>query len=187
MTPFNDSWTLFLDRDGVINERLPGAYVREWSEFHFFPGNLEALSRLGQIFGRIIVVTNQQGIGKGLMTEEELERVHINMRAIIEAWGSHIDGIYHCPDLKTKPNNCRKPNPDMALQAKADFPEIDFEKSVMVGDSLSDLEFGNNLAMTTIWIENKTDELEKIRKAIAGGYVKAHHRYPSLATWAHTL
>ncbi|HNR09242.1 MAG TPA: HAD family hydrolase [Saprospiraceae bacterium] len=143
---------LFLDRDGVINRRLPGDYVKTWKEFDFLPGTLRALGLLRPYFDRILVVTNQQGIGKGKMTEADLANIHRNMKKVIRKSGGHIDRVYHCPDLESRQANCRKPNPDMGKWAKADFPEIDFDRSVMVGDTDMDLLFGKNLGMTTILI-----------------------------------
>ena len=159
------TWTLFLDRDGVINERLPGAYIADWADFQFRPGVLTAITYFSTIFGRIIVVTNQQGIGKALMSEVQLNQLHGQMLKAIEAAGGRIDAIYFCPDLKSKQLNCRKPAPAMALQAQADFPAISFEHSIIVGDSLSDIEFGCNLNMKTILIESKLDELDKINQS----------------------
>lgn len=150
--------TLFLDRDGVINQRLPGQYVTDWSEFEFLPGVLEALALLKEVFFPIVVVTNQQGIGKGIMEEEDLHRVHQQMQDVITAEGGRIDGVYYCPELSTQAGNCRKPAPTMAQWAKQDFPEINWAQSVMVGDSRSDLEFGRNLGMLTVYIETKHDE-----------------------------
>ena len=72
-----ENWTLFLDRDGVINRRLPGAYVQHWDQFEFLPGVLPALSILANYFAHLIIVTNQQGIGKGLMTESDLQKIHL--------------------------------------------------------------------------------------------------------------
>jgi D-glycero-D-manno-heptose 1,7-bisphosphate phosphatase len=98
------------------------------------------------------VVTNQQGIGKGKMTEADLAKIHRNMKKMIRKTGGHIDRIYHCPDLESLQANCRKPGTDMGKRAKADFPEIDFDRSVMVGDADPDLLFGQNLGMTTVLI-----------------------------------
>lgn len=150
------SWTLFLDRDGVINKRLPGDYVKEPAEFEFLPGVLESIAAFSKLFGRIIIVTNQQGIGKGLMTENDLQKVHQHMLSEIEAAGGHIDAVYHCPGLAEDDPPCRKSNPGMALQAKEDFPEIDFGKSVMIGDSESDMEFGRRLGMKCILVGEET-------------------------------
>lgn len=155
---FGPSWTLFLDRDGVINRRLPGAYVRTWAEFEWLPGALPAIASFGRLFGRVVVVTNQQGIGKGLMTEAALHRIHRQMLAGVEAFGGRIDGVYHCPALALEQPNCRKPGPAMALQARQDFPGIDFRRSVMVGDSWSDMEFGQRLGMFNVLVVNKEEE-----------------------------
>lgn len=146
------SWTLFLDRDGVINVRLIDDYVKNINEFEFLPGVLEAFKIFAEKFGRIIIVTNQQGVGKGLMTLQDVDKVHDFMKKEIDNQKGRIDAIYVCPQLKSDPNNFRKPSPRMAYMAQHDFPEIDFEKSVMIGDSNSDIEFGKNAGMYTILI-----------------------------------
>ena len=146
------SWILFLDRDGVINRRLIDDYVKSWSEFEFEVGALEAIVTFSKVFGRIFIVTNQQGIAKGLMTEADLHLVHNQMVAEIKRVGGKIDRIYFCPHWSKDGCDCRKPKTGMALQAKAEFPEIDFTKSVMVGDSPSDIEMGHQLDMKTVFI-----------------------------------
>ncbi len=148
----NKSWTLFLDRDGVINKRIYEGYVQHWEAFEFLPGVPESLAVFSRIFGRIIVVTNQQGIAKGIMNEKQLQSVHRNMFAEVEKAGGKIDAVFHCPDMASKPDNCRKPSASMALRAKKRFPEIDFGKSIMVGDAESDMVFGKNVGMFTIFM-----------------------------------
>lgn len=145
-------WTLFLDRDGVINVRLIDDYVKNINEFEFLPGVLDAFKIFTEKFGRIIIVTNQQGVGKGLMTLQDVDTVHQFMTKEIEAQKGRIDAIYVCPQLKSDPDNFRKPSPRMAYMAQHDFPEIDFDKSIMIGDSNSDIEFGKNAGMYTILI-----------------------------------
>ncbi|MGM0566479.1 MAG: D-glycero-alpha-D-manno-heptose-1,7-bisphosphate 7-phosphatase [Bacteroidota bacterium] len=153
---------LFLDRDGVINQRLENDYVKSWAFFHFLPGVLKALKLLRNHFERIFIVTNQQGIGKGLMTSEQLDLIHQNMLKAIRESGGKVDKIYYCPDLAAKPGNCRKPSPYMALQAQKDFPELHFENAVMVGDTSSDIAFGKRLAMKTVLISSaQTFEVKK--------------------------
>jgi histidinol-phosphate phosphatase family protein len=159
----DSSWTLFLDRDGVINKKLDNAYVLEWEQFEFLPGVHEALKTFSQIFGRIIIVTNQQGIGKGLMTEENLRTIHSKMIADIEKHGGRIDAIYFAPYIKESNHVERKPNVGMALKAKKDFPAIDFKKSIIAGDSQSDMEFGHRLGMVKAFI--KADSI----------FAKTHH------------
>ncbi len=151
----DNSWTLFLDRDGVINRRIVGGYVAHPRDFEFLPGVLDALKIFSARFGKIIIVTNQQGVGKGIMTDNQIHEVHKYMLTQVTAAGARIDGIYFCGDLETKPHNCRKPNIHMAVQAKNRFPEIDFSKSIMVGDSHSDMEFGTNAGMKTIFVSSE--------------------------------
>lgn len=150
--------TLFLDRDGVINERIPDAYINHWDDFRFCRKAIEALQILRKQFDYLLIVTNQQGIGKGILTVQQLEELHQQMETVLRQSGVAIDGIYYCGDLKSKQPNCRKPKPAMALSAQRDFPSIDFEQAVMVGDSISDLQFGRNLGMKTIHIATKLDE-----------------------------
>ena len=154
LPPISSSWTLFLDRDGTINKRLDGDYVRNPGQFDFLPGTLEAMAGFPKLFGRILIVTNQQGIGKGLMTEADLAKVNGYMLGKVEEAGGRIDGIYHCPALAESGDDCRKPATGMALEAKRDFPEIDFERSVMVGDGTADMEFGKKLGMFTVHIND---------------------------------
>lgn len=151
----NSSWTLFLDRDGVINKRLMGDYVKKVEEFEFLDGVLEALVLMSNYFSRTVVVTNQQGIGKGLMSQEDLTLVHQHMIEAIQKVGGKIDQIYYCPELAEKNAKCRKPNTGMAEQAQRDFPEINFQNSIMVGDSISDLEFGKRLGMLKVYINEE--------------------------------
>ncbi len=160
MGKIDKSWTLFLDRDGVVNVRLVDDYVKNINEFEFLPGVLEAFKIFAETFGKIIIVTNQQGVGKGLMTLDNVETVHGFMMQAIENQKGRVDAIYVCPQLKSDPDNFRKPSPKMAYMAQHDFPEIDFDKSVMVGDSNSDIEFGRNAGMYTILIG---DEAVKCR------------------------
>ncbi len=157
------SWTLFLDRDGVINKRLPGDYVQKWSDFQFLEGVLEALSKAATTFGVIVIVTNQQGIGKGLMTETDLEVLHTQMLSVIKATNGRIDKVYICPELKDGKPKCRKPNTGMGEQAKVDFPNIDFQKSIILGDSASDIAFGQRLSMKTVWVTTKPEDFEQIK------------------------
>lgn len=148
----DSSWTLFLDRDGVINKRIVDDYVKKWDEFEFLDGVIDAIKKFSSVFGKIVVVTNQQGIGKGLMRPEDLELIHRNMMYELTYFGGRIDRAYHSPFLASENHPTRKPGIGMALQAQKDFPEINFAKSIMVGASGSDIEFGKNAGMKTIYI-----------------------------------
>ena len=144
-------WTLFLDRDGVINHEKKEDYIRNWSEFEFYTESLAALPLLAQKFNKIIITTNQKGIGKGLMSVEDLALIHQNMTNRIVAVGGRIDAIYYCPDLDNLSIN-RKPQPGMAYQAKSTFPDINLNQSIMVGNRMSDMEFGRNAGMHTVYL-----------------------------------
>lgn len=172
-------WTLFLDRDGVINQRLKGDYVKKWSEFRFVKGVLESMPVFAEIFGRIIVVTNQQGVGKGLMSQQQLDDIHGRMKESIIAAGGRVDLILSCTELSGSQSDCRKPDPAMAFWAKDRFPEIDFRRSVMVGDSITDIQFGENLGMTTVWIRGKEDEYHRLRSL--EGKIRIDYRLHKLA------
>jgi len=147
----NTEWTLFLDRDGVINHEKKEDYIRNWLEFKFYEESLAALPLLAQKFTRIIITTNQKGIGKGWMTDADLTLIHENMTNQIIELGGRIDAIFYCSDLDNASFN-RKPQPGMALQAKDKFPLIDFSKSIMVGNRMSDMEFGRNAGMHTVYL-----------------------------------
>lgn len=147
----DNSWTLFLDRDGVINHDKDNDYIRDWNEFRFYDTTLEAMAILSKRFERIVVTTNQKGVGKGLMSLADLTNIHSNMLAAIEKTGGKIDKVYYCADLADDSPN-RKPNPGMAYQAKHDFEEIDLLKSIIVGNRISDMGFGRNAGMYTVFL-----------------------------------
>ncbi|MEP6616172.1 MAG: HAD-IIIA family hydrolase [Ginsengibacter sp.] len=138
------SWTLFLDRDGVINDEKYMQYVNKWEEFIFHPGVKEAIKIFTEKFGLIFIMTNQRGVAKGITKPEDLELIHNNMLAELTDAGGRIDKIYFCTDMADESPN-RKPNPGMGLAAKNEFPLIQFSKTIMVGNTIGDMEFGRNL------------------------------------------
>jgi D-glycero-D-manno-heptose 1,7-bisphosphate phosphatase len=185
MTTFNvpaqvdKSWTLFLDRDGVINVETVGSYVANWDEFRFCEGALEALKTLSEVFGNIVIVTNQRGVGKGIMTMESLKDINVNMTNAIADAGGRIDRIYACTAVLDTDHN-RKPNTGMAYQAKEDYPDIDFKRSVIVGNSISDMEFGKRLAMHTVFLTTKHEPFMLPHDLI-------DEQYDSLLAWANSV
>lgn len=140
----NSSWTLFIDRDGVINDEKYLDYINTWDEFKFYEGVKDAFEIFNKKFGIIVMITNQRGVSKGLTKLEDLHLIHKNMVEEIQNAGGRIDKIYFCTEMES-PN--RKPNPGMGLQAIKDFPEIDLAKSIMIGNTLSDMKFGRNLGV----------------------------------------
>jgi len=153
---FND-WTLFLDRDGVINQKIDGDYVRSWPQFRILPTSLPALKILSQTFKRLIIVTNQRGIAKGLMTQPNLDEIHQKMTLLFKEWGIHIDAIYVCPHEISENCNCRKPKIGLFEKAKQDFPDIEYGKSFVVGDSSSDWEAAQRIGAHPIAISSSND------------------------------
>lgn len=167
LSTIDKTWTLFLDRDGVINHEKHQDYIHTWSEFKFYDGAKVAIQIFSQLFNRIIIVTNQRGVGKGVTKEEDLKIIHDNMVSEIEAVGGKVDAIYYCPELES-PN--RKPNPGMGLQAAKDFADIDLTKAVMVGNTLSDMEFGRNLGIKTIFLTTTRPEVDTSDERIDAVY-----------------
>ncbi|HEV7780166.1 MAG TPA: HAD-IIIA family hydrolase [Chitinophagaceae bacterium] len=145
------SWTLFIDRDGVINHEKSGGYILNWREFRFYDGVKDAFKRLNEVFGKIIIVTNQRGVGKGLMTEPDLDSIHQHMFKQIQNAGGRIDKVYYCTSIE-KDHPDRKPNPGMAFHAREDFPSIDLSRSIVIGNKPSDMLFGRNAGMHTVYV-----------------------------------
>jgi histidinol-phosphate phosphatase family protein len=150
----DESWTLFIDRDGVINQRDFNGYITTPEQFHFLPRAIEGLIRFRKSFGKLIVVTNQQGVGKGLMNERNLDELHGYMIDRLKESGVIIDAIYAATNIRGARNDRRKPRPNMALEARRQFPDINFSKSVMIGDTDGDIRFGMNLGMITVLVDS---------------------------------
>ncbi|WP_345079444.1 HAD-IIIA family hydrolase [Nemorincola caseinilytica] len=173
------SWTLFLDRDGVINIESVGSYITSWKEFQFHDGAKDAIKALSKMFGRIVVVSNQRGVGRGIMTMDALWEISANLRDAVAEHGGRIDKVYNCTAVNDDDHN-RKPNVGMGMQAQEDIPEIEFRKSVMVGNSMSDMEFGKRLNMHTVFLTTKHDPVELPNDLV-------DEQYGSLQAWSNTL
>jgi D-glycero-D-manno-heptose 1,7-bisphosphate phosphatase len=145
--------TIFLDRDGVLNRKLPeGRYVATPGDFQPLPGVHQAIASLNRAGLRVIVVSNQRGIALGLHTAADVLSIHSAFQKELGTHDAHIDGFYFCPHDKNE-CNCRKPLPGLFEQAQADFPAITAASSAIVGDSWSDIEFGRRLGMFTVFID----------------------------------
>ena len=143
---------IFLDRDGVINKKAPeGDYVKNWDEFQFLPGVKEAIRKLNEKGFLVIVVSNQRGIAKGVMTEDDLKKIHARMKEELRKERAVIDGIYYCPHDIEDHCGCRKPEPGMLLKAAREH-DIDLDQSWMIGDNESDIEAGKRAGCKTILI-----------------------------------
>jgi D-glycero-D-manno-heptose 1,7-bisphosphate phosphatase len=131
--------TVFLDRDGVINRKMPeGAYVERWEQFEFLPGAVEALELLAAAGIRAVVVTNQRGVALGRTTMAAVDEIHGRMQAALAARHARCAAVLVCSHEEGE-CDCRKPRLGLFRQAQALMPEIDISRSVVVGDSASDL------------------------------------------------
>ena len=131
--------------------------------WEWLPGVLKKLPELAKRYKRIFLISNQQGVGKGVMTQADLDDVHRHMLADIERAGGRIDRIYTCTDLEAAHSPNRKPEIGMALQAQRDFPEVDFHRSVMVGDNVTDIFFARNARMRAVYISKNNPVPEAVR------------------------
>lgn len=143
--------TLLLDRDGVINRLRPNDYVKCWDEFEFLPDVLETLSIWSKKVKHIFIVTNQRGVGKKLMSEDDLLAIHNHMCDEITRYGGRIDKIYYCTALTDK-DCCRKPGTGMFEKILHDYPDVKPYNCLMIGDSDSDMKFAENCGIKGIKI-----------------------------------
>lgn len=164
---------VFLDRDGVINVKAPeGQYITRWEEFQFLPDVADAIARLNRAHFSVIVVSNQRGIAKGLMTVDALDEIHRRMLAQLAALNARIDAIYFCPHGTDARCACRKPAPGMLVQAAKDHG-IDLPNSWMVGDSDSDLLAGKNAGCRTVRIVRSGASTEVASDLVAQSLIEA--------------
>ncbi len=152
---------VILDRDGVLNEKAPRAnYVRSWSEFKWLPGVLETLRRLREAGFQVIVVSNQAGIGRGAMTDDDLQAIHRQMVKEVEAAGGRIEAIYYCPHGWDEGCECRKPKPGMLFQAQHDF-NLDLSRTLFIGDDERDAQAAEAAGCLPALVSDQ-NSLEKI-------------------------
>jgi histidinol-phosphate phosphatase family protein len=148
---------VFLDRDGVINEKAPeGDYVTNWEDFRFLPGVPEALATLKRLGYLLVVVTNQRCVGRGIVSEEALRKIHARMVRELSDRGADLDAVYYCPHEMEEECDCRKPKPGMILSAIRSFyesgMEVDLSRSFIIGDSETDILAGRAVGMRTGFI-----------------------------------
>lgn len=143
---------ILFDRDGIVNERIIDGYVRRVEEFHFLKPFLNAFKTVKDKGYKTYLITNQQGVGKGLMTEDDLHTIHDHMQAsLYNNIGIEFDGIYYCTDLANTGSKRRKPQPGMLLEAIKEN-NLNIDLCWFIGDSLSDVEAGNRANMNTILV-----------------------------------
>ncbi|NHC44748.1 HAD family hydrolase [Motilibacter sp. K478] len=172
--PFLD--TVFLDRDGTLNVKADeGRYVTSPADLVMLPGAVDAVRRLNATGARVIVVTNQRGVARGLMSRQDLDRVHDRLHSLLAAGGARVDAVLACPHAADS-CDCRKPLPGLVTQAADRFAGLSPTRSAMVGDADSDVELGLRLGMLTVRLGT-----EAARKPLAD------HTVPTLAAAVEVL
>lgn len=158
--------TIVLDRDGVINEKAEKArYITSWKDWNWLEGSKEAICLLKKAGYQVIIITNQAGIARGFMTEDDLHDIHQHMQEDLESCGGGIDKIYYCPHGWDDNCECRKPKPGMLFQAQKDF-HLDLSKIYFVGDDERDVIAGNAAEMKTKLVDNDYKLIDFIREEI---------------------
>jgi D-glycero-D-manno-heptose 1,7-bisphosphate phosphatase len=171
---------VFLDRDGVLNRKMPeGAYVSDWAQFQWLAGADEAIARMNRAGLTVILVTNQRGIALGLYTHAQLEHIHANIQRHLARYGARLDAVYYCPHNHGE-CHCRKPDIGLFEQAMRQFPQANAQNSVVIGDSLSDIQAGQRLGMKTVFIQGEADRRKAgfaaavgLADAVAGSLLQA--------------
>ncbi len=157
---------IFLDRDGVINKRPPKAdYVKNWQEFEFLPGVIQGLKKLCDNGYKIYLITNQPGIGRGMMKKEDLDFIHQKMQAELQKQGAKIDKIYYCPHAWEENCDCRKPQPGLLFQA-ARGNNLDLTKVVLIGDDERDVQAGESAGCKTVLLGPEKSLLDVVKSLI---------------------
>jgi len=162
----NDKKVIFLDRDGVLNRKRPKAtYVTKWNEFIWIDGAKKALQMLSMSKFTIIIITNQAGIARGIMTVEDLDNIHNAMKNELALSGIQISAIYYCPHGWDDNCECRKPKPGMLYKAQKDF-HLDLTKTILIGDDERDMLAGNEAGCLTYMVNDKQSLLKIVKTLI---------------------
>jgi D-glycero-D-manno-heptose 1,7-bisphosphate phosphatase len=178
---------VFLDRDGVLNRKMPeGVYVADWAQFEWLPGAVEAVARMKRAGLTVMVVSNQRGIAVGRVTTMQLECVHEKMQDHLAQNDARLDAIYYCPHDHGE-CHCRKPDSGLFEEAFKRFPQANAGNSVVIGDSLSDIQAGQRLGMKTIFIQGEPDRQKagadaaaSLADAVAGSLLQAVEKHLGL-------
>ncbi len=151
---------IFLDRDGIINKKAPEhQYITKWDEFVFLPDIFEVLIHLSKLNYKFIIISNQQGIGKGILTYKDLDNIHEKMVSVLCEKDIFIEKIYCCPHLVSDNCNCRKPKIGLIEKAIQELNyEIDFNNSYMIGDSESDIIAGERIGLKTVLVNESLNK-----------------------------
>jgi D-glycero-D-manno-heptose 1,7-bisphosphate phosphatase len=171
---------VFVDRDGVLNRKMPeDVYVSDWRQFEWLPGAEEAVARMNRARLTVILVTNQRGVALGLVTEEQIQEIHARMQSHLALHRARLDAIYYCPHDRGQ-CRCRKPDIGLFEAAFARFTEANSDNSIVIGDSISDIQAGRRLGMRTIFLRGEAmrqkagaDTAAEMADAVASSLLEA--------------
>ena len=177
---------VFLDRDGVTNRKpTEGQFVRCWRDFEFLHGAESAIAALNRSGRHIIVISNQRGIALGLYTRADVETLHMKLQERMAEHDAHIDAFYYCPHDRNQ-CDCRKPKTGLFEQVFRDFPEASAQNSIVIGDSISDIQAARTLGLLAIFIQGdpKTqkpgaEKAAALADAVANSLIEAVEKYLS--------
>jgi D-glycero-D-manno-heptose 1,7-bisphosphate phosphatase len=162
--PFQSIEFVLMDRDGVINRKAPESeYIYRWDSFDLLPNAEAAIATLNRSGRRVIVVTNQRGVSLGLYTLDQVAKLHARLQQHLAAIGAHIDAFYVCPHGKDE-CDCRKPKTGLLKQAFHDFTTATTQNSLLIGDSLCDMQLAHNFGIPSIMI--RTDDQCQVRSIV---------------------
>jgi histidinol-phosphate phosphatase family protein len=157
---------IFLDRDGIINQKSSTVdYIKSWDEFRLLPGVIEALQLLIKNNFQIFIITNQAGVARGFMSEEDLQKIHENLINHFEKNNIHVTKIYYCPHGWNDGCSCRKPEPGMLLQAEKEF-NFAIKEAIFIGDDARDKKAGDAAGCQTILMKPNGNLLEVVQKIV---------------------
>ena len=167
---------LFIDRDGVINVDLLGDYIKSWNEFQFEPGAVEALRKITNAGYKIVIISNQAGIGDGIFGEDSLWDVHRRMLGELEKAGVKIHAAYYCLHGKQAGCKCRKPETGLFEQAARTL-KFDKEKTFFIGDKCTDIEAGKRFGLKTIFVRTGHGKADESKFTL---YLEPDYRFNNL-------
>jgi len=174
--------TVFLDRDGTLNEDT--GYIASPEGFTLFPGVAKAIARLNREEAWVVLITNQSGVARGLLTFSDVDAIHHKLKVELQAEGGWVDGIFFCPHHPEEGCWCRKPNPGLIEQAQA-MMEMDLSRSYVLGDKCLDMVLAQNIGAIGILVTTSPYSHEALQVVQAGALTAAYvaSSFPEAVDW----
>ena len=174
---------IFLDRDGTLIHDRPGFYLRKLEQLRIYPFAFEALRRLKRAGYRLVVISNQSGVGRGYLSAATLEKIHRRLRSQLRLRGAALDGIYVCPHAPNALCRCRKPSPLLARRAARELG-LRWGRSCVIGDKKADVDLARALGLPCVHVATGHGRRERLRHR---GALRATHYAGNLAAAANWI